>query len=1685
MNRHIHAGRAILMSMLFVMVSSSPMPGQGDPVEMIAGKSRTFNRHSLKVLDGPMNPAFMIADPVSSVTGEFVESATDLSVRALGMDFSFSRTWRSMADYVGPLGRGWDTPINERLVAQVDGSTGKITGVHLFDGNGRSDYFYRWDLIPNEPAAAQTLHLGLNLVPTHGIDQMAAVVFALPTQSQLADPPAYFYAPASSGINEIFERKGDKLYRFVPGKFVVEYTLTLRLDQLIQGNNLPGLNQTIEDVWGEVAAVVPITIPGILPEPIDSNELCFRVSQRRDLYGNEHNFNYTNTHPSGVALTTDELHCITDDRGCDITFTYCDAQSPYPGGIETVSDLHGRSVFFEYDSAGNMISVARMPGSSEERKTLYTYGPLNGGNYAPLLTIENPEEAADPINRRPVVRNKYVGRRVIQQEWGDAAVTPTMAGDPGNPGEPCFFFAYTLYPASLSMPLVPETTLELQKIQSVLFTRRDGADVTYTFTVNGEAEGYSVQEDGRTFFTGYEWENGKLTKLTHPSPDLSIASYRGKVEEFSYNSAAPDPRDRGQLLERRIHPEINGAPARGESTHVWTYADFDPKWQEPTRTTTPEGVVHETTRTIIGTASAPTGYTIAKTSTGGTDVITSSKELDPFGRVVKVTGALGRSLISVYAPYTENVIEVTAEYQGTTDTLSTYVYDAFGRLLVSTDSTGATTSRSYNSFDEVVERTSATGVKTGYTFNRNGIKTQTSIIGTDGVPFDEDLTLDILGNILTTRVDRTGAGDFLTTTLAYDASSRLVSVIEPSGLRTEFVWGKRDQLLAMSHGANTPSPINTSYVYNHADALLISTNNEGSAWYRTYDKHMRLVEELDPLGNKKRRVLTGTNETEVHWQDSQGIDHRATKSAYDDLSRLITQEKLAKIRPGGADIGDGWLTKTNAVDAAGRITSQTDENGAVATTIRDHLGRHVELVDSLGNTTNYTYLGDTKLVTSTTEHLTLSDNPGVIVKTRSRTNSYDASHRLIAATDFSGAATQYLYDFRDRLIQTIDPLGNVSERDLDAIGNVLKERRIENQGGTLVLIEEVENQYDSFGRLYKTIDGEGRTTIFEFDAFDRVTSKTLHDSTEYTWTFDQMGRVATYQNPIGSTISTTYDAMGRPSVVTKSGGAGVIGDLTPTILTYDPFGTVATATDGDSHVWCEYNTLGGLYRSTQSVDGGIARTFTASFGSIGERSAVDYPDFGGGAYRVEYDYDSRNQLARQRAGFAGSLSQIRSLIYEGPGRVVQTSFALALTKSRSLDERDFIGSVSYADAQSNLLFGEGRLSDDLGREIWRRIEYGAGGTAYHDRVTHSAHDGASRLTSFCSDVTAPTWSNVTPASAPITFGNSDQLTWSPAGMRLGINRQSGGDDTLTYNAVHDLIAATIGTVSHAYQVDATGNRKSEWTAAGAISYAYDIDDHLARVIFENGDRIDYAYDVAGRRIQEIAVSGGATTIRRFYHDDMTRAVEVEVTDGLHGTSETPVAWNVYAEVVGSPVLTHMQNAQGTFVDVFPITDSRGSVVVLVDALGSVFQHYRYLDEFGRRTLHAGIGATPVTVDGLPLAHRFSWKGLRTEASPATSNCLLYESGGRVFDALVGSYLQRNPLAAQHGKSDTPSATQDSLSGRFSYPGANPQGELLAFNWPSKPGPPPQLHKDRWPVARGPLTGGGGGLAGGGSWWWWR
>jgi RNA polymerase sigma factor (sigma-70 family) len=146
---------------------------------------------------------------------------------------------------------------------------------------------------------------------------------------------------------------------------------------------------------------------------------------------------------------------------------------------------------------------------------------------------------------------------------------------------------------------------------------------------------------------------------------------------------------------------------------------------------------------------------------------------------------------------------------------------------------------------------------------------------------------------------------------------------------------------------------------------------------------------------------------------------------------------------------------------------------------------------------------------------------------------YDGSSRLTAVTTPTGAEMKYAYDSAGNLVSVTDALGRTTSLEYDANGNP-----------TVVTDSMMgcEIAYDALNRLVSVTSSLGPTT-------------------QYTDTYDALGRRTLTVVPVGKTTTYTYysyDALGRLATIADSSGNAVQ-------YTYDYWGTLLSRTDANGH----------------------------------------------------------------------------------------------------------------------------------------------------------------------------------------------------------------------------------------------------------------------------------------------------------------------------------------------------------------------------------------------------------------------------------------------------------------------------------------------------------------------------------------
>jgi len=405
-------------------------------------------------------------------------------------------------------------------------------------------------------------------------------------------------------------------------------------------------------------------------------------------------------------------------------------------------------------------------------------------------------------------------------------------------------------------------------------------------------------------------------------------------------------------------------------------------------------------------------------------------------------------------------------------------YDSSGNLIeiINRDGTpiATTTTRRINTVG-LVDRIelSAPGVYTkvqyfGFDSLYRFQTSQTTGLGRTGRSFD------VWGHVLT---DTAVGGQV--TTFDYDVFGRLVRTTSPEGFVT----------------TSTIRRVNNPAKPRARHSVLVE--QEGRPWVRSY---------LDILGRTIRTEspnFSGTVVTETVFNNRGSASvvsaprflgepiERRTNFWYDFAGRQIRET----FRFGDTTIFDGHL-----------MSEYMNSPAVLLTTIHNHNGLTTSITDPAGRTTYKTFNAVGDLVS-------VVDAMGGVVR-----YYYYAPGFVKKIVAPGNAVTRITYDSLGRQTSLHDPNAGRIEFRHDALDRIIWQRSA--RGDTTF------SEFDSLGRLWKTIEGDRITTRNYFDSgpnVGRLQSITVNNGTAQIFEYDQFGRITTFKDVLGpDTLITRY-----------------------------------------------------------------------------------------------------------------------------------------------------------------------------------------------------------------------------------------------------------------------------------------------------------------------------------------------------------------------------------------------------------------------------------------------------------------------------------------------------------------------------------------------------------------------------------
>lgn len=1027
----------------------------------------------------------------------------------------------------------------------------------------------------------------------------------------------------------------------------------------------------------------------------------------------------------------------------------------------------------------------------------------------------------------------------------------------------------------------------------------------------------------------------------------------GRKTEFNVNSST------GLRLDERHYDEQHNLVAKTEYSYAnTTFPGFltqtkvfagsgDPEWAAD--------LVTVFTANSTGRVETQAVPAISATTTYHYDAVGHKKEvIDPRGKVTAFGyDKRGRVTSATYA-------------QGTADEArKDFTYDARGNKIAEVDENNVI---HFYSYDEM-NRCRMTVLD----LDGNGLPGDLShdiVTLTEYNAFGQPTTItdpngsitvheyDGLGRLAVTRSAAGTVSETLTRMFYEQGENIGGSIFDSSSFRPSRVVDARGYQTVTQYDALS-RPVKTWQQYNP-----VASGNAHGSWALTeteYDLAGNPISQTDPLGKITRTVFDSLNRpvkvtyadntfttatytgTGLKWQTTDEMG-RVSETHYDGGGRAVLSVKPAVT----LDTNTTAIpTVATGYDAAGNITSVTDERGQTTVTAYDSRNR----------------------VSSITMPAVLDGISGQMVRP-TVIKYYDPAGLVVRETDPLGANTDSYYDRASRVIKRVAPpvLSSHSPTQPEA-GITLTSY---DMAGHVTSINDAEqrvtqNFYDPLGRLVQTnfanvisaifaydeagnrtlvVDGNGNATTFTYDGLNRVILEQAPATSAPTmYYYNAMEQIAR-KTPEGQTISYAYDDRHRLITTSLPGNTRT--------SAYDDVGNLLSASESaDSQKNVSY-TYDSHNRTTSETSAGITHSY--AYDAAGNRTVVQYG--GLDASVLGSTYDALNRLTALNETPAQGSVRTSTWEYDAAGRVHAQNLA---NGTRVQNLHDAQGRLTLRTLQSPASSGDIRTTLNTQTYLYDRTGYLRKMTEIYPGQTtprsvdlwyqpavwlqdsylgQGIDDGRLRIESIReADSTLTTTTvydydqagnritgNVSDTSNPTgvlsqyQYNAANQLTWFRKGTEAAV--------TFTYDANGNRITRTQDTQIDHYTWDAENRLASVDHAATAKTYAYGYDYRCRRVQRDEGTAHTAIVFSGGTSVQEYALASA--------------------TPGTTAPSKTYVRGSDMGGGIGGLLYSRDTGSQPTF-DHY---NGRGDVVAKTDSTGSVTWTGGY-EAFGKRTHETG------------------------------------------------------------------------------------------------------------------------------------
>jgi RHS repeat-associated protein len=803
----------------------------------------------------------------------------------------------------------------------------------------------------------------------------------------------------------------------------------------------------------------------------------------------------------------------------------------------------------------------------------------------------------------------------------------------------------------------------------------------------------------------------------------------------------------------------------------------------------------------------------------------------------------------------------------------------------------------------------------------------------------------------------------LTNNFGYDSAGRLNSQTSDSGIVTSYVLN--------SFGLITEETVSAS---NMASRTI----------NRSYDSNGRyLMSETNALGQTTSYNYTSKGLLNY----TQYANGQRVYLSYNSLGRLTAETTT----PGNnnSQTGPAVLKKTktqywcNTGGSCPATASYWESEAATGQpakrTYYDSLGRVVREA-SRGFINNWIWVdteydGKGRKVRETVPHFSDTTNP---------------------------ASTQYFYDMQGRVNKVVKADGSEWLTSYNGLAvtstapNAKTQTEIKNSLGDLVSVTDADGKkawyhYDANGKSTQLIDPSGNKIIVSYDKWGNKKRVTDPDAGITNYSYNKFHELTSQSDANGNVITYTYDLLGRQKTMLRKKSGGVVEHDVETIYDSGAYaiGQVSSVEDKKTGYKTNYyyDTFARVRQQSTRFDDGTLYNQHWAYDSLG-RLRTETDATGGG---VVYNYNTNHWLnsiddkdIKDAAGNARRHWQANAI--DAFGNVTQDKLGAYISRSHTFDERT--GLVKTINASAS---GQGGLQnwlynwDNLGNLNYR-----------HDYITGNretfTYDGLNRVKT--SRITSPKGST----NADTNYNALGNIT-----SKTGVG-------TYYYESARPhAVTRVTGIRANAYQYDNNGNMIQD--NQRRLSYN---SFNKPTLITKGNYQVEFYYNPAGDKYKRLEFGGRQGKLIPILMGDITTFIPLHTETRYvgnvefvrYGGSEWVQKRYIGDKAVVSRVASQSVN-QSTIR--YLLTDHLGSTHVITKANG-VVEDTMSFDAFGARR----------DAESWAMKHEEASSGLLTSnitlrgytGHEQIDEVGLVHMGGRVYDPILGRFLQADPFVQQ-------------------------------------------------------------------------